>query len=183
MKTIAVAACLLFATSLMQGQLPPAPKAPDVKATDPKAPAAKATDPKAPAAKATDPKAPASKAASAKKDEKKEEKLPDIPGVTVVRPNGTKLGLEVVSGKFKLTFYDKKHKAMAVDVTRATARWPNTRSGTPSDYRAVLNGSGTYLMAERPVLPPYVFNVYLTLLAGEGDAAKAVESYTVPFKG
>lgn len=179
MKSIAVAACLLFATSLMQAQLP-APKMPDPKATP-----AKSADPKAAPA---DPKAPAAKGAPAKatpgkKDEKKEEKLPDIPGVTIVRPNGTKLGLEVVDNKFKLTFYDKKHKAMQVDVTRATARWPNTRSGTPSDYRTVLNGTGTYLMAERPVLPPRTFNVYLTLLEGEGDAAKAVENYVVPFKG
>lgn len=174
MKPVAVAACLLFATSLMQAQLPPAPKAPD-----PKAPAAKAADPKA-----TDPKAPAAKGAPAKgAPAKKEEKLPEIPGVTIVRPNGTKLGLQIVDNKFKLTFYDKKHKEMQVDVTRATARWPNTRSNTPSDYRTVLNGSGTYLMGERPVLPPRVFNVYLTLLQGEGDAAKAVENYVVPFRG
>lgn len=173
MKSIAVAACLLFATSLM-AQLPPAPKTPD-----PKAAALKAAEPKA-----TGPKAPATKAAPGKTTPaKKEEKLPEIPGVTIVRPNGTKLGLEVVDNKFKLTFYDKKHKPMQVDVTRGTARWPNTRSGTPSDYRTVLNGTGTYLMGERPVLPPRTFNVYLTLLEGEGDAAKAVENYVVPFKG
>ena len=173
MKSIAAVACLLFATSPMLAQLPPAPKTPEAKT-----PAGKTVPAKAGAAKAAP-----GKATPAKKEEKKEEKLPDIPGVTIVRPNGTKLGLEVVENKFKLTFYDKKHKPMQVDVTRATARWPNTRSGTPSDYRTVLNGSGTYLMAERPVLPPRVFNVYLTLLEGEGDAAKAVESYTVPFKG
>lgn len=173
MKPIAVAACLLFATSLMQAQLPPVSKT-----TDPKAPATKATDPKA-----ANPKAPAAKGAPAKKEEKKEEKLPEIPGSVIVRPDGTKLGLTVVDNKFKLTFYDKKHKEKQVDVTRATARWPNNRSNTPSDYRTVLNGTGTYLMGERPVLPPRVFNVYLTLLQGEGDAAKAVENYVVPFRG
>lgn len=160
MKPIAVAVCLLFATSLMQAQTPPA---------------AKPADPKAPAAKTTP--------APAKTEAKKEEELPKIPGTEIARPNGTKLGLEVVDGKFKLTFYDKKHKPMAMDVTRATARWPNTRSGTPSDYRTVLNGSGTSLIGARPVFPPYTFNVYLTLLQGEGDEAKAVENYTVPFKG
>ncbi len=168
MKPIAVAVCLLFATSLMQAQTPPA---------------AKPADPKAPAAKTTPAKATAGKAAPAKTEAKKEEELPKIPGTEIARPNGTKLGLEVVDGKFKLTFYDKKHKPMAMDVTRATARWPNTRSGTPSDYRTVLNGSGTFLIGARPVFPPYTFNVYLTLLQGEGDEAKAVENYTVPFKG
>jgi hypothetical protein len=163
MKPIAVAVCLLFATSLMQAQTPPA---------------AKTTDPKAPAAKATP-----GKAAPAKPEAKKEEELPKIPGTVIVRSNGTKLGLEVVDGKFKLTFYDKKHKPMALDVTRATARWPNTRSGTPSDYRTVLNGSGTSLVGARPVFPPHTFTVYLTLLQGEGEEAKAVENYTVPFKG
>ncbi len=168
MKPIAAAVCLLFATSLMQAQTPPA---------------AKPADPKAPAAKATPAKATTGKAAPVKSEAKKEEELPKIPGTEIARPNGTKLGLEVVDGKFKLTFYDKKHKAMAMDVTRATARWPNTRSGTPSDYRTVLNGSGTTLVGARPVFPPHTFTVFLTLLQGEGDEAKAVENYTVPFKG
>lgn len=168
MKPIAVAVCLLFATSLMQAQTPPATKP---------------ADPKAPAAKATPAKAAPGKTAPAKTEAKKEEELPKIPGTEIARPNGTKLGLQVVDGKFKLTFYDKKHKPMAMDVTRASARWPNTRSGTPSDYRTVLNGSGTVLVGARPVFPPYTFTVYLTLLQGEGDEAKAVENYTVPFKG
>lgn len=166
MKPIAVAVCLLFATSLMQAQTPPA---------------AKPADPRAPAAKATPAKAAPAKATPAKPEAKKEEELPKIPGTVIVRPNGTKLGLEVVGGNFKLTFYDKKHKPMAMDVTRASARWPNPRA--PGDNRTVLNGSGTSLVGARPVIPPFNFNVYLTLLQGEGDEAKAVENYTVPFKG
>jgi hypothetical protein len=47
----------------------------------------------------------------------------------------------------------------------------------------VLNGSGSTLVGARPVLPPHSFTVFLTLLQGEGDEAKAVENYTVPFKG
>lgn len=170
MKSIAVATCLLFATSLIQAQTPAAPVS--AVAT----PTAKPADPKAPAAKAAP-----TKAAPAKKDEKKKEELPKIPGTVINRPNGNFLSLEVVGGNFKLTFYDKKHKPMAVDVTRATARWPNPRS--PGDNRTVLNGSSTFLVGARPVIPPFNFNVYLTLLQGEGDEAKAVENYTVPFKG
>lgn len=124
--------------------------------------------------KATDAKA-------GKKDDKKKEEEPKIPGVTIKRPNGTFLGLEVAGGKFKLSFYDKKKKPMAVDVTRAIARWPNTRA--PGDNRTVLNLSGKALIGVKPVVPPYAWNVYLTLLQGEGDDAAAVETYTVAFRG
>ncbi len=157
MKSIAVAGCLLFATSVLSAQAPAAP------------------------ASAAKPKAPAAKAAPAGKADKKEVPLPKILGTEIVRANGTKLGLEVVDGKFKLTFYDKKNKPMAMDVTRATARWPNPRS--PGDNRTVLNGSGTALIGQKPVIPPYTFIVFLTLLQGEGDEAKAVENYTVHFRG
>lgn len=118
----------------------------------------------------------------AKKEEKpKPEKEPVIPGSVITRANGTFLGLEVVGGKFKLSFYDKKKKPMAVDVTSGLARWPNVRG--PGDSRSPLNASGTALVAVRIAPPPYTYNVYITLLKGEGDEAKAVESYTVMFRG
>lgn len=128
------------------------------------------------AAKATDPKAPT-------KNAKKKEVEPKIPGVVINRPNGTYLGLEVVGAKFKLSFYDKKKKPMAIDVTRATARWPNTRSAAVAWNFTVLNPDGKALVGAKPALPPFAWNVYLTLLQGEGDGAKAVETYTVPFHG
>ena len=170
MKSIAVSLLVLFAASVLSAQ-----KAPVEKTTDPKVPALETTAPMAPASKAT------TTATPAKKVEKKKEELPKIPGTVINRSNGTLLGLEVVGGRFKLTFYDKKHKPMAVDVTRATARWPNPRS--PGNNRTVLNGSGTALVGEKPVVPPFTFNVFLALLVGEGEEAKAVENYTVAFKG
>jgi hypothetical protein len=164
MKILAACLALLVAASLTHAQTAAAPAAPA-------APAKPATE-----AKAT----PGTKAApvkpSLKKEEKKEQE-PKIPGTVIARANGTFLGLEVVSGNFKLTFYDKKKKPMNVDVTRATARWPNPRS--PGDNRTVLNGAGTSLVGAKPVLPPFTFNVYLTLLQGE----EAVESYVVAFRG
>ena len=102
-----------------------------------------------------------------------------ILGVTIPRADGTFLGLEVVDTKFKLSFYNKKKKPANMDVTRATARWPNVRG--PGDNRTVLNGSGTFLVGAKPVVPPYTFNVYLTLLKGDGDDEKAVESFVVQF--
>ena len=103
-----------------------------------------------------------------------------VPGIL---GNGAFLSLTLVGGNFVLTFYDKKHKPMAIDVTRAAARWPNNRTSLPKDYRTVLNGSGTALVGQRPVLPPYNFPVSITLLQGEGDEAKAVETYTATFGG
>jgi hypothetical protein len=171
MKTTVAFLCLTFAATLVHAQMSPGAKPAD-SATVP----AKVADPKA---KAADPKA---EAKDAKKEVKKEE-LPKIPGTVINRPNGNFLSLEVVGGNFKLSFYDKKHKLMTVDVTRATARWPNKRSATPSEFRTVLNGSGTALVGAKPVLPPFNFTVFLTLLDGEGDGAKAVETYQVAFGG
>lgn len=168
MKKIAVSVAVLFAASLIQAQSQPATKTTDaapstVKPADPKAVPAK------PGVKAKTPD---------KKDVKKVEE-PKIPGVTIARANGTFLSLEVAGGNFKLSFYDKKKKPMGVDVTRATARWPNPRA--PGDNRTVLNLSGTALVGAKPVVPPLTFTVFITLLQGEGDEAKAVESFVVPF--
>ncbi|HWA25655.1 MAG TPA: hypothetical protein VG734_08350 [Lacunisphaera sp.] len=169
MKSFAAFACLLAAASLAHGEAAPATKPTPA----PAAPAGPTPAPPA-ATKTTKP---------AKPEAKKVEVLPKIPGTVITRENGNFLGLQVINGNFVLTFYDKKHKPMAADVTRVAARWPNTRTGTPSDYRTVLNGSGSAMTGARTVLPPFNFNVYLTLLKGEGDEAKAVENYTVQFRG
>jgi hypothetical protein len=166
MKTLAAFAAVLFATSQLFAQTQPAAPTAPAKASDIK-PADGKT---APAAKTP-----------VKKDEKKPVPEPKIPGTNITRKNGTFLGLEVVDGNFKLSFYDKKKKPMAPDVTRASARWPNVRG--PGDYRTILNSSGNALVGARAVTPPYTWNVFLTLLEGEGDEAKAVESYVVPFRG
>lgn len=166
MKTIAAFACVLAAASLGFGEAAPAAKPEST-----------------PAAPATPAPAKPTATKPAKKEVKKEEALPKIPGVVVTRTNGNLLGLQVLNNNFVLTFYDKKHKAVAADVTRVTVRWPNTRTGTPSDYRTVLNGTGTSMTSPKPVLPPHNFNVYLTLLKGEGDQAQAVETYTLQYRG
>jgi hypothetical protein len=114
-----------------------------------------------------------------KKEEKPKE--PVIPGMTIVRPNGTFIGFEVVGGKFKLSFYDKKKKLMPIDVTGGLARWPNARG--PGDNRSPLNPSGTALISAKTALPPFNYNIYITLLKGEGEDAKAAETYTVMFRG
>ena len=126
---------------------------------------------------------PAPKPGAPKQDTKKEEEIGVIEGMTLARPNGHFLGLKLEGGKYKLTFYDKKKKPEKVDVTRATARWPNMHG--PGDIRTVMNpaGDGTYLMGAQFVRGPYAFKLFITLLRGEGNEAVGVETYTVDFRG
>ena len=128
------------------------------------------------------PAPPAKSKGAPKVPEKKEEPMGKIQGTELARPNGLFLGLTLVDGKFKLTFYDKKKKPTKVDVTRGLARWANVHG--PGDNRTVLNSDGTNsLVGVQFVRPPLIFKVYLTLLKGDGDAAEVVESYVVDFRG
>ncbi|HRI82290.1 MAG TPA: hypothetical protein PLF88_07630 [Opitutaceae bacterium] len=118
---------------------------------------------------------PADAPAEAKAGAKAEDEMGVIPGVTLTRADGTFLGLEVVNGNFKLTFYDKKKKPARANVARATARW-NANQKTGQDF-TVLNPSGdTALVGTKFVRPPYNFIVFLVLLNEAGDV---VENYQV----
>jgi len=68
-----------------------------------------------------------------------------------------------------------------VDVSGGLARWANVRG--PGDIRSPMTISGKALITAKPAIPPFSYNVFITLLQGEGDNAKAVENYTVPFRG
>jgi len=107
---------------------------------------------------------------------------PVLHGTVITRADGTYLTLEAADGDFRLSFYNKKKMPVSPDVARATARWPNRRG--PGDVRAVLNVSGNALVGgNKRVDPPYTYTVYLTLLNGEGEDSKVVESFVVPFRG
>lgn len=99
-----------------------------------------------------------------------------IPGIAIPRAAGGFLGLEIVGGNFKVSFYDTKKKPVPVDVTRGTARWDNKQKlGT--DF-TVLNpaADNKSLVGAKFVRPPYKFIVFLTLL---NEAGEGVESYPV----
>ena len=185
MKKSTVFIVALIAASLTRAESQPAGKAPDdiTPATKPADSSAAATTTKPADAKTTPATSGTTAKTPAKKDDKKKVEEPKIPGITLTRANGSLLGLEIVGGKLKLSFYTAKKKPMAVDVTRANARWPNLKSATTGDYRTVLNGSGTALIGERPIMPPFAFNVYVNLIQGEGETAKTVESFVVPLHG
>ncbi len=171
MKSLLAVIGLLVGASLLSAETIPVKTVAPAKTTAPVVPAKPA---------ATTPTTKAKSGAKAKVEATKEAE-PIIPGQTIARTNGTFLGLEVVGGNFKLSFYDAKKKPVAPDVTRASARWPNTRG--IGDNRAMLNLSGTALVGNKFVAPPLVFNLYITLLQGEGEEATAVENFVVQFRG
>ncbi len=103
----------------------------------------------------------------------KEEKEPVIEGYVIARKAGGFLGLQVVDGNFKLSFYDTKKKPVAPDVARGTARWnPPQKTGSAL---AVLNpgSDGTSLVGNKFVRPPLNFMVFLTLLNAAGEVTEA----------
>lgn len=109
-----------------------------------------------------------------------EEPETQLPGSVIARPNGGFLSLSVEGGRFKLGFYDAKKKPVAADAVRAITRWdPVTKAG---EERSILNlaEGGQALTGNVVVRPPYVFKVFVTLI---GSDDKAIESYTVDFRG
>jgi cytochrome c1 len=158
-----VLAALVFAAALNALAQAPAPRS-----GGPAAPVAKAPGPQAPAAAKTAPGA-----------EKKPAEVPKIDGLTITRPNGAFLGLQVLNGNFVLTFYDKEKKKAKVDVARAVLRWPVKYQ--PADERTVLNPGGpNTLTSAKGVRPPLNFKVYVSLFTEGSDAA--VESYVVDYR-
>lgn len=144
-------------------------------------PAAKATGnastkAAAPAAKGATPAQPAADKKAAKKDEPP----PKIEGMEIARGAKGFLGLQVVNGVFKLSFYDEKKKPATADVARAVLRWtPNYK---PGNEIYILNpgADGRSLTSDKTVRPPYTFKLFLSLFA-EG-AENPVESMVVDFR-
>ncbi|MDP1578642.1 MAG: hypothetical protein Q8M02_00080 [Candidatus Didemnitutus sp.] len=106
---------------------------------------------------------------------------PTIEGMEIKRGDGTYLGLTLLDGKFKLTFYDKEKEPMQANVIRVVARWPNVHG--PGHNRTVLlpAGDGTFLHGAQFVRPPHAFKLYLILVAVEGS--NETENINVDFRG
>jgi hypothetical protein len=111
---------------------------------------------------------------------KKEEPPPKIEGLTINRPNGGFLGLQVLNNNFVLTFYNEKKKKVAPDVALGTVRWPVKYQ--PAPERTVLNPDGGFaLTSGYGVRPPLQFKVFISLFVEGND--QAVESYVVDYHG
>lgn len=109
-----------------------------------------------------------------------EKASPAIEGVSIARPGGNYLGLQIVNNNFVLSFYDAQKMKTAPDVARASVRWAVKYQ--PQDERAVLNpgGDGTSLTSTKNVRPPHDFKVFIGLFVDGSDAA--VETYSVDVK-
>jgi hypothetical protein len=108
---------------------------------------------------------------------KKEEPPAKIEGIEIARGTGF-MGIQLVGGTFKLSFYDAKKKPVAPDVTRASLSWKVRYQSLPE--RTVLNPDGNALTSAKVVKPPYSFSLAITLIKGDGDAA-ATENFAVDF--
>ncbi len=121
------------------------------------------------------------KAAKAAKDaiKKKEDEIGTIEGITIPRSENRFLGIQLVEGKFKLTFYNNKKKPVAPDVSRAVVRWdPKYKVGLE---RTVLTASGPHaLTSDKFVRPPYNFKLTIVLLRDTPDIPPPAESATEP---
>jgi hypothetical protein len=138
----------------------PAPKAATTKAG--------ATDPKSKTGKTAD------KAAA-----KKEEPPAKIEGMEIPRSSKGILGLQVVDGNFKLSFYSAEKKPEPPNVVRAVLRWtPNYKPGT--EIYVLGPGDGKSLTVAKTVRPPYNFKLFLSLFVDGKD--DPVESYVVDFR-
>jgi hypothetical protein len=123
--------------------------------------------------------APKAGAKGSKKDEKEE---PKIEGIEIPRANKTYLGLQIVNGAFKMTFYDKDKKPVPPDVARAALRWDAKYK--VGQERLILNPGGdpNSLINTKPVRPPYTFKLFITLLKDGTDGDNPVgESFVIDF--
>ncbi len=109
-----------------------------------------------------------------------------IEGIEVARGAAGFMGVQIVGGTFKISFYDAKRKPIATDIVRAALRWdPKYKVGSE---RVVLNRTedGLALTSPKNIRPPYLFKLYITLLksASEGEAVEgAGETHVIDFRG
>ena len=114
---------------------------------------------------------------------KKDEPPAKIEGMEIARGDAGFMGLQIVDGNFKLSFYDMKKKPLLPDITRAVLRWQPTYQ--KAEERVVLERSsdGKYLTSPRIIRPPHAFKLYMTLFKepAPGTEAVAAENYVIDF--
>ena len=106
---------------------------------------------------------------------------PVIPGITIERKSGDGLlGIEILSGNFKLSFYDKGKQPVRADFPRALLRWDVTYKNVQERVILTPGGDGTFLTSPRAIRPPYNFQLFITLI-GEGEGQES-ETYVIRFR-
>lgn len=123
------------------------------------------------------------KAEAAKKADAKKKEEPKIEGIVVSRGEKGFMGVELVGGAFKITFYDKKKEKIAPDVARAALRWDAKYK--VGQERLVLNpgSDGKSLSNPKTIRPPYNFKLFITLLKDATEAEEPVgETHVIDFR-
>lgn len=195
MKALLALVCSCFAVTLGSAQsATPAAKEETAPAPAPAAEAQPAPDttpkapPRAPPVRITPPKATTDqttvkKVEPKKKEEPAKKEEPKINGIVVARGEKGFLGVEIVGGAFKITFYDKKKNKVAPDVARAALRWDAKYK--VGQERLVLNpdGDGKSLSSPKTIRPPYTFKLFITLIKEATDAEEPVgETHVIDFR-
>jgi outer membrane biosynthesis protein TonB len=188
--------CSLFVATQGFAQtatVPPSSYPPSAPATETTPPAetkpAPETKSKAPAVRITLPPAKTSaenaaqKKEMAKKTDTKKKEEPKIEGIVVSRGEKGFMGVEIVGGAFKITFYDKKKEKIAPDVARAALRWDAKYK--LGQERIVLNpgADGKSLSNPKVIRPPYHFKLFITLVKETAEAEDpASETHVIDFR-
>jgi hypothetical protein len=105
----------------------------------------------------------------------------EIPGITIPRPNGGFLGLEIDgNSNFKLSFYDKDKVPVVADIAFASIRWRDSVNTKIQDFVGLTpGGDGTYLASPKAIHRPWTFTLTILLfVAGSNDPA---ETYTIDY--
>jgi hypothetical protein len=184
MKTLLVLVCSLMISASGVAQTPaekPAAEgetSPDtVKKTPPKAPVR--ITPPAKTAETTYPK----KTDATKKADPKKKEEPKIEGIVVSRGERGFMGVELVGGAFKITFYDTKKKPVEPDVLRAALRWDAKYK--VGQERLILNptGDGKSLSNPKTIRGPYNFKLFITLIKEPTEKEDPTgETHVIDFK-
>lgn len=128
--------------------------------------------------------APTAAVPAKKNDTPKKASPAKIEGIEVARGEKGFLGVQLVEGTFKISFYDAKKVPKAPDVVRAVLRWdPKYKVGKE---RVVLNVAedGKSLASPRTIRPPYNFKLFITLLNDAAEAEDpAGETHVIDFRG
>lgn len=132
-------------------------------------------------APAATPARPAAKG-SADKQEKKEEPA-KIEGMEIARGSHGFLGLQIVNGTFKMSFYDAKKKPVAPDVAQAVLRWDAKIKAPPERVVLVPGGGANTFISEKIVRPPYSYKLTILLLPAAPEGTEPVaEVLNVDFR-
>jgi hypothetical protein len=133
------------------------------------------------------PKSGAPAAKDAKKDaakdakKKEDEKMGKVEGMEIAHGKGF-MGLRVVDGMFRLTFYNEKRKPVPPDVSRVALRWDAKYK--IGDERVVLlpGGDANSLTSSKVIRPPLTFKLFMTLIKDvESGGEPKTETLVVDF--